>query len=66
MKKDKEKPKWGKPKLIVLIKGGGQESVLQTCKQAPFQMGGLPSGNDAGGCYVWTGSCPLCSDYFTS
>jgi len=32
MQKDKKKPKWGKPKLIVLVRGKPEERLLQACK----------------------------------
>ena len=32
MPKDGKKPKWKRPKLVVLVKGSNQEAVLTNCK----------------------------------
>jgi hypothetical protein len=32
MVENKKKPKWGKPKLIVLVRGKPEEGVLAACK----------------------------------
>ena len=33
MQEGNKKPKWGKPKLIVITRGDRQERVLMACKQ---------------------------------
>ena len=40
----KKKEKWGKPKLIVLVKGDRQEGVLMACKRSESSSG--PSSGD--------------------
>lgn len=36
----KKKPKWGKPKLIVIARGDKQEGVLTGCKVDKYGGGG--------------------------
>ena len=33
-----KKPKWGKPKLVILIRSKPEEMVLHGCKHYPIQM----------------------------
>ena len=40
-----KKPKWSKPKLIVLVRGDRQERVLLACKVT--DVGGAPGAFDA-------------------
>jgi len=37
---ESKKPRWGKPKLIVITRRDGQEAVLATCKSAAGGPGG--------------------------
>jgi len=65
MQKAKRKPKWAKPKLIVLVRGKPQEVVLDACKDG---IGGDPS-NGFAGCwdyYVVDVGCPTCSEIGSS
>ncbi len=63
MPKARKKPKWGKPKLIVLVKSKPEENVLQSCKDGGELFGPLHSYKgcygDAMGqseCSMWTPS----------
>jgi len=51
-----KKQKWKKPKLIVLVRGDGQESVLVTCKQ-----GNQSGSNDSSDMECRNSSCKNCS-----
>jgi len=51
-----KKPKWGKPKLIVLVRGDRQESVLVGCKQ-----GSQPGSNSSSDMECRTSSCTNCN-----
>ena len=63
MQKAEKKPKWTKPKLIVLVRGKPEESVLQGCKT---RDGGGPEG-DAGACGGWYNpECPMRCEQFPS
>jgi len=55
---EKKKPKWGKPKLLVLTKGKPEENVLWACKWV-YNDGGANRTNS--GCYSSWGGCPVCS-----
>lgn len=47
----KKKPKWNKPKLVILVRDGPQVTVLDACKTGAYgDIGGYNS--QAGGC-VW-------------
>ena len=37
-----KKEKWGKPKLIVIVRGDRQEGVLVACKTTPFSGPNAP------------------------
>jgi hypothetical protein len=55
-----KKLKWGKPKLIVLVRGDRAEAVLTGCKYTgnttnPFDIGGGGSCND-----IWVPFCSNC------
>ncbi len=39
MVENKKKPKWGKPKLIILIRGKPEEGVLAGCKSGAHGAG---------------------------
>ncbi len=47
-KKMKEKPRWSKPKLIILFRGKPEENVLHACKGAGWDG---PGGRF--GCFDW-------------
>ena len=49
--KEEAKKKWGKPKLIVLLRNSPEEGVLSACKHS--------AGTSAGGDDVYKGSCLL-------
>ena len=61
MAKDKKKPKWGKPKLIVLVRGTKQEMVLTSCKTTSGRTGTLSSYQSCNGKAVAPASCTVCS-----
>lgn len=52
----KKKPKWGKPKLIVLVRGKPEERILDGCKAIGTDGG--PTGV-AAGCWTpwWPEAC---------
>jgi hypothetical protein len=52
---EKKKPKWGKPKLIVLIRGKPEEGLLYSCKMAVVGSGDQASINR--GCRGRTVDC---------
>jgi len=57
MSKIVKKPKWGKPKLIVLVRGKLAESILVSCKG---QVGGSASPeNGWNNCYYT--NCSQCN-----
>lgn len=51
------KPKWGKPKLIVLVRGKPEERVLTNCK---LTVGGTGAGNSNAACNL-VSNCKKCS-----
>lgn len=53
-----KKEKWGKPKLIILIRGKTEERVLTACKTSGGGPGGPSSANAR--CQQ-TGYCDACS-----
>ncbi len=61
----KKKPKWRKPKLLVLVRGKPEEMVCSACKSAGY---GAPGGNSGshgvqqGGCYMNWPACGPCMD----
>ena len=50
----KEKPKWGKPKLIILVRGRPEERVLTYCKL----LGSPPTGPGGQLDYSWCEDIP--------
>ena len=59
---EKKKIKWGKPKLIVLVRGEPDERVLAACKMEGLSKG---PGNAWGWCFG-TYPCPGCNAMDTS
>jgi hypothetical protein len=54
----KDKKKWNKPKLIILVRGEPEEMTLAYCRGLDVaKVGGVSAG--AGGCIQWG---PLCID----
>lgn len=56
-----KKPKWSKPKLIVLVRSKSEEGLLAGCKQAVSAQQGPNTQRD--GCGTWiNGGCffPTC------
>ena len=56
-----KKPKWGKPKLIILTRGKPEEAVLGNCKGTAVASG---SGNKYHNCLKWLSQptqCDFCS-----
>ncbi|MFH1414197.1 MAG: hypothetical protein ABIG56_05065 [Candidatus Omnitrophota bacterium] len=50
MSEESKKPKWQTPKLIVLVRGGSQEGVLQACKTQIYE---LPPGIGPQSAFNW-------------
>ena len=62
MQEGNKKKKWGKPKLIILIRGKHEEAVLQGCKA--YSSGSGPADHHSGGCYTKVANtyyCTACS-----
>lgn len=58
------KKNWEKPKLIVLVRGGQEESVLVNCKTGSFVD--PPSTTDIDSCWRDAGGCPANCDTIVS
>jgi hypothetical protein len=54
----KKKPKWGKPKLIVLTRGKPEERVLGSCKDGTDYSG--PFDEYHAGCWLY--GAPTCNE----
>lgn len=54
---EKKKEKWGKPKLIILVRGKPDEMVLAACKT----YGGSGPNDIADGCDLADFTCNSCS-----
>jgi len=69
MRKDKKKPKWGKPKLIVLVRGKSEEGLMMVCKNAA-NFGSGPQGFFSKHCIKMINTappeCALCDSYTLS
>ncbi len=63
MHKENKKPKWGRPKLVVVARDGRQERVLEGCKAAGIGGGG---GGAWGDCVTSSPYCDLCVSSGTS
>jgi len=64
MNSKKVKEKWGKPKLIVLVKGKQDEAVLAGCKStALIKCGANCNAGNCNGITQWwpVGNCNACS-----
>jgi len=61
MSKLKQKPKWGKPKLIILTRSKTEERVLAPCKGPGSEEGGSTRAYNAGDCLeAWNESMSGC------
>jgi len=61
MPQDSEKPKWGKPNLIIITRGDRQERVLSACKE-----GGETAGPGASNVKCNIVACTSCHDISSS